>query len=65
MLQMSSKRILADGYGVGVIGIARRYVADIHLGPLRQCGRQVETRNSDTTVNEKKCLSVGNHVSPS
>jgi hypothetical protein len=53
MLQMRSDRIFADGYGMNIFGIAWRYVADIHLGPLRQCGRYMQTRDCDTTMDEK------------
>jgi hypothetical protein len=62
MVQMSTNSIFADGYGMSISGISRRYVADIHFRLLRYCARYMESRNCDTTMNEKKCLSLRNHV---
>jgi hypothetical protein len=58
---MSGNGIFADGYGVRIVRISRRYVADIHFGPCRECARYMECRDSDTTMNEEKCFSIGNH----
>ena len=63
MVQMSTKSILADCYGMSIVGISRRYVADIHfLGLFRYCTRYTESRNSDTTMNENKCRSTRSHI---
>jgi hypothetical protein len=53
MVQMSTKRIFADCYGMSIIGISRRYVADIHFSTFRYCTRHMESRYSDTTMNEE------------
>jgi len=58
VVQMRFKRINADGDGMCIIGISRRNVADIHLGPLRHCSRYMEPRDSDTTMKEKKRFRV-------
>jgi hypothetical protein len=52
MVQMSTNSIFADGYGMSISGISRRYVADIHFRPLRYCARYMESRKSDTTMND-------------
>jgi hypothetical protein len=39
MVQMGANSIFADGYGMRIVGISRRYVADVHFGPLR-CWRR-------------------------
>jgi len=62
MLQVSTESTFADGYGMGIVGISRRYVADIHFSPCRYCYRYVESRNSDTTMKEETCLSIRNHI---
>ena len=62
MVQMSTERIFADGYGMSIIGISRRYVADIHFGLSRCCARYKEPRNSEITMGEKKRSSNGNHI---
>jgi len=62
MVQMSIKRIFTDGYGMSICRISRRNVTDIHFGPLRYCGRHIEARNADKTMNEKKCLPVRHHL---
>jgi hypothetical protein len=62
MVQMSTKSIFADCYGMNIIGISRRYVADIHFSLCRYCTKYIESRSSDTTMNEKKCPSIRNHI---
>ena len=62
MVQMSSKSILADCYRMSIVGISRRYVADFHFSLFCYCTRYIESRNSDTTMNENKCLSTRNHI---
>ena len=62
MVQMSTKRIFADGYGMGIFGISRRYVADIYFRFLRYCTRYIKPHESDTTMCEKKYLPFRNHI---
>jgi hypothetical protein len=62
MVQVSTHGAFADGYGMGIVGISRRDVADIHFSPCRHRNRHMESRNSDTTMNEEKRLSIGNHI---
>ncbi len=62
MVQMSTNRIFADGYGMGIFGISRRYVADIDFSFLRDCTRCIKPHESNTTMCEKKYLPFRNHV---
>lgn len=68
MVQMSTKSILADCYGMSIVGISRRYVADLHffglfrLSLFRYRTRHMESRDSDTTMNKKKCSSPRSHI---
>ena len=65
MVQMRTESVLADCYGVSIVGIPRRYVADIHFSHFslfRYCTRYTESRNSDTTMNENKCHSTRSHL---
>ena len=64
MVQMSTKSVLADRYGMSIVGIPRRYVADIHFSHFslfRYCTRYIESRDSDTAMNENKC-STKSHI---
>ena len=63
MVQMSAKSVLADCNGMSIVGIPRRYVADIHfLSLFRFCTRRVGSRNPDTTRNNNKCRSTRIHL---
>jgi hypothetical protein len=62
MVQMSTQRIFADGYRMSIIGVSRRYVADIHFSAFGYCTRHMESRNSDTTMNEEQYRSIRNHI---
>jgi len=42
MVQMRTKRMFADGYGMDIFGISRRYVADIYFRFLRYCTRYIK-----------------------
>jgi hypothetical protein len=62
MVEMSTNRIFADGYGMGIVGISRRDMADIHFGLSRYRTSYMKSGNSNATVDEGKYLSVRNHI---
>jgi hypothetical protein len=62
MLQMSTECIFADSYGMSIVGISRRFVAYIQFSLFRHCTKYIESRKSNTTTNQKKCLSIRNHI---
>jgi hypothetical protein len=62
MVQMSINSIFADCYGMSIFRISRGYVADIHFSPLSYRSSYIESRNSDTTLNEKEWLFIGHHI---
>jgi hypothetical protein len=47
---------------MSIIGVSRRYVADIHFSAFGYCTGHMESRHSDTTMNEEQYRSMRNHI---